>query len=111
MRDRRRRVVWAEAAVRDLEELAAFIATDSPVNAEHLLRRLWVNAESLRRNPNQGRLVPELLRFGMRTWRELVVRPYRLVYRVGSDAVVVLAVFDGRRDLEDVLLDRLVRSP
>jgi toxin ParE1/3/4 len=47
----------------------------------------------------------------MRTWRELVVRPYRLVYRVGSDAVVVLAVFDGRRDLEDVLLDRLVRSP
>jgi len=111
MRDRRRRVVWAEAAVRDLEELAAFIATDSLVNAERLLRRLGVKAESLRRTPNRGRLVPELLRFGMRAWRELVVRPYRLVYRVGPDAVVVLAVFDGRRDLEDVLLDRLVRSP
>ena len=73
--------------------------------------RLWVNAESLRRNPNRGRLVPELLRLGMRTWRELVVRPYHLVYRIGSDAVVVLTVFYGRRDLEDVLLDRLVRSP
>ncbi|HZX40211.1 MAG TPA: hypothetical protein VFE93_00150 [Myxococcaceae bacterium] len=40
-----------------------------------------------------------------------MVRPYRLVYRIGSGAGVVLAVFDGRRDLEDVLLDRLVRSP
>jgi toxin ParE1/3/4 len=95
----------------NLEELAAFVAADSPGNAERLLRRLWVSAEILRRSANRGRLVPELLRFGMRTWRELVVRPYRLVYRIGSDAVVVLAVFDGRRDLEDVLLDRLVRSP
>jgi toxin ParE1/3/4 len=47
----------------------------------------------------------------MRRRRELVVSPYRLVYRVGSDAMVVLAVFDGRRDLEDVLVDRLRRSP
>jgi hypothetical protein len=45
----------------------------------------------------------------MRTWRELVVRPYRLIYRVGSKDVVVLALFDSRRDLEDVLLERLVR--
>jgi hypothetical protein len=46
---------------------------------------------------------------------ELVVRPYRLICRlicrIGGDAVIVLALFDGRRELEDVLLDRLVRSP
>jgi plasmid stabilization system protein ParE len=40
-----------------------------------------------------------------------VVRPYRLIYRVERDTVTVLAVFDGRRDLEDVLLDRLLRLP
>src|SRR5207249_1514034 len=38
-------------------------------------------------------------------------RLYRLIYRIGGDAVFVLALFDGRRELEDVLLDRLVRSP
>ena len=47
----------------------------------------------------------------MRTWRELVIRPYRLVYRIEGDTVIVLAVFDARRDLEDLLLERLLRSP
>ena len=56
-------------------------------------------------------MVPELAHFGMRTWRELVVRPYRLVYRIEGDTVTVLAVIDGRRDLEDVLLERLLRTP
>lgn len=111
MRERSRRVVWAEAAVRDLEEVISFIAADSPLNARRVLDRLQRKARSLETSPYRGRIVPELMRFGMRTWRELVVRPYRLVYRVGRDAVVVLALFDGRRDLEDVLLERLVRNP
>jgi toxin ParE1/3/4 len=46
----------------------------------------------------------------MRSWRELVVKPYRILYRVSSDTVTVLAVFDGRRDLEDLLLERLLRT-
>jgi len=56
------------------------------------------------------RSCPELSQFGMRAWRELVVRPYRIVYRIEGDSVTVLAVFDGRRDLEDLLLERLLRS-
>ena len=111
MPERARRVIWAEAAVRDLEDIVSFVAIDSPLNAQRLLARLSAKARSLQTSPQRGRIVPELLRFGMRTWRELVGRPYRLVYRVTGGAVIVLAVFDGRRELEDVLLDRLVRSP
>ena len=53
----------------------------------------------------------ELMRFGMRTGRELVVRPYRLVDRVAGDVVLVLALVAGRRDVEDVLVARLLRHP
>ena len=42
---------------------------------------------------------------------ELTIRPYRLVYRIEGDTVTVLAVFDARRDLEDLLFERLLRSP
>ncbi len=111
MPSRRFRVQWAEAAVCDLEELVAFIALDSELDAERGLRRIEGRAASLESSPGRGRVVPELARFGMRTWRELVVRPYRLVYRIEGDTVTVLAIFDARRDLEDVLLDRLLRSP
>jgi len=107
---RRYRVQWAEVAVRDLEELVSYIATDSALDANRVLDRLEKRAAALESNPARGRVVPELAQFGMRTWRELVVRPYRVVYRIEADTVTVLAVVDGRRDLEDLLLERLLRS-
>jgi len=110
MADPKYRVVWAEAAARDLEEIILFVASDSPLAAERLLHKLARKAQSLGTSPLRGRIVPELLHFGIRRWRELVVRPYRLVYRVAGRMVVVLAVFDGRRDLQEILLERLVRE-
>jgi addiction module RelE/StbE family toxin len=110
MAKRRFRVQWAEVAFRDLEELVSYIATDSDLDANRVLNRLEKRAAALESNPGHGRVVPELAHFGMRTWRELVVRPYRLMYRIEGDTVILLAVFDGRRDLEDVLLERLLRT-
>jgi plasmid stabilization system protein ParE len=110
MAKRRFRVQWAEAAVRDLEELVSFIAMDSELEADRVLSRLEGRSATLASSPGRGRLVPELARFGMRRWRELAVRPYRLIYRIEGDTVNVLAVFDGRRDLEDLLLERLLRE-
>lgn len=110
MADRRRGIVWSQAAARDLEEIAAHVARESPATAERLVERLWSKAESLRTHARRGRIVAELLQLGMSTWRELVVPPYRLVYRIGGSRAIVLGVFDGRRDLQDVLLERLVRD-
>ena len=107
---RRFRVQWAEIAVRDLEELVGYIAGASETDATRVLSRIETRAATLESSPARGRVVPELAHFGMRNWRELVVRPYRLVYRIDGDTVTVLAVFDGRRDLEDVLLERLLQT-
>lgn len=97
--------------MRDLEEIVAHVAVDAPAAAERLFTSIRAKAASLSSHPHRGRIVPELLEFGTRTWRELVVRPYRLVYRVTRRRVFVLAVFDGRRNLEDLLLERLLREP
>ena len=110
MAERRFRVIWAEAAARDLEEIVAFVAEDPVTSAERLLSTLRAKAASLETVPMRGRVVPALSRFSMRSWREIVVRPYRIVYRVSGDSVTVLAIFDGRRDLEDLLLERLLRT-
>ncbi len=110
MARRRFRVQWAEVALRDLEELVSYITTDSELDANRVLNRLEKRAAALESNPRRGRVVPELAHFGMRTWRELVVRPYRVVYRIEADTMTALAVVDGRRDLEDLLLERLLRT-
>ena len=104
------RVQWAEAAVRDLEELISYIAADSSLNAERILDKLEKRAQTLASTPARGRVVPELAHFGIRNWRELNVKPYRIIYRIDEDTVNVLAVLDGRRDLQDRLLERLIRE-
>ena len=104
------RVRWAEAAVRDLEELVSYITADSPINAERILDKLKGRAGTLESAPSRGRVVPELAHFGLRSWRELIVKPYRIIYRIDESPVNVLAVLDGRRELEDLLLERLIRD-
>lgn len=103
------RVLWTETAARDLKELVASIAAGSPGNAPRVLARLQERAAALEAHPAGGRVVPELASFGLRAWRELIVKPYRLIYRVDGDRVYVPAVLDGRRDLEELLFRRLVR--
>jgi len=103
------KVRWAEAAVEDMEEILGYISADSPVAAEGMLARLRDRAGALTSSPRRGRVVPELSRFGIRGWRELVVGSYRIVYRIAGKDVWVLAVLDSRRDLQDLLLERLLR--
>jgi len=110
MAKRKLRVVWTEAAAQDLIEIVSFVAGDSLANARRLLVRLRSKADSLERSPRRGRVVRELASTGGRAWRELVVKPYRIVYRIRKEIVLVGAVVDSRRDLEDLLLERLTRN-
>lgn len=105
-----RRVLWTRTARRDLDAIVAYIATDSIENALSVLDRLQERAESLTTAAERGRLVPELQSIDVHQYREIVERPWRIVYRIEPNSVMVLAVLDGRRDLESLLLDRLVRS-
>ena len=106
----RRQVVWSEAARRDLHAIVAYLADRSPRAAIDTLHRIRGAARGLVAMPERGRVVPELARIHVRDFRELVIPPYRLLYRSAGRRVFVLGVFDSRRNLEDVLLDRIVRA-
>ena len=54
-------------------------------------------------------LPPELRAVGTLHYQEIIERPWRIVYRVQGERVLVLAVLDGRRSLTALLLERLVR--
>ena len=102
-------VLWTETARTDVEEIARFIAHDSVENALAVLDRLEHAAENLAVLPERGRFVPELKQLGVLAYREIIVRPWRIIYRFDVDRVYVLGVLDGRRDLASLLLERLIR--
>lgn len=108
MSPRSYRVDWAEVARRDLFAIVDYLLERNPDAASSTLERLERRASALKRSPDRGRVIPELERLQLREYRELIVAPYRLVYRITGRQVLVLAVFDSRRNLEDLLLDRLV---
>ncbi len=102
-------VDWAITARDDLEAIAEFIAQDSMINALKVVERIEARALTLCTLPTRGRIVPELRWHGVMAFQELLERPWRLIYRIEPHRVVVVSVLDGRRSLEDLLLDRFVR--
>lgn len=102
-------VRWTRVAEADLGAIVDFVAERSPVTAAQVLERIGDRSTTHTRFTVRGRLVPELAEQGIQTYRELVVHPWRIIYRIDGTQVYVLAVVDGPRNIEDVLLDRLTR--
>ncbi len=102
-------VEWLETARRELHQIVDDLADVSPGAAFRTLESVERTAESLVTLPRRGRLIPELKALSNRYYRELQIPPFRLLYRVDADKVVVLGVFDGRRNLEEVILNRVFR--
>ncbi len=102
------RVEWADVARHDLEEIADYLSGKSPAAALQLVERIEERAAALETMPHRGRVPPELVRFRVQLYHEILIPPHRLLYRIYEDRVVVLGVFDGRRDLEDVIIGRLL---
>lgn len=101
------RVVWTRTAQDDLEGIVDFIADTDTALA--VLARIRERAASLCKFSDQGRVVPELHQHGVVMYRELMLPPWRIIYRSDESTVYVTAVFDSRRNLEDLLLERLSR--
>ena len=100
-------VEWADVAGRDLEGIIDYISQDSVDEALRILYKIRDRSSLLSFMPQRGRIVPQLRRQGVSIYRELLCAPWRIIYRISERRVYVLAVIDGRRNVEDLLLDRL----
>ena len=95
-------------AARDLEELNDTITeNDSPQSADHVLDRIEKVLESLATQPERGSYPKELLALGIREYRQTFFKPYRMIYRVTGQRVVVYLIADGRRDMQTLLARRM----
>ena len=109
-----RTVRWSEAAERDLDDIVDHIALDSSINAEAVLERLHEQARSLEHFAERGRRIAELTgrqRAQRASWRELVVRPWRIMFAIEGGTVFVLGVVDSRRDVRAWLASHLRVDP
>jgi toxin ParE1/3/4 len=97
-----------EHAERDLEELYDYIAEhDTPGNAVRAVDRIEKALQSLSTFPERGSHPKELLVLGIREYRQIFFKPYRMIYRVMQQRVYVYLIVDGRRDMQTLLARRM----
>ena len=94
------RVHWTERARVRLRKIHDYIAKDSPHSALQVVDRITARSKQLSELPNSGRQVPEYQREDI---REIMERPYRLIYRITSDQIDVLTVMHYRQVLPEDL--------
>jgi toxin ParE1/3/4 len=105
------KVLLTNDAARDLEELYDYIALhDSTRNANYVLEQIDKAFSKLSEFPERGVYPKELLAIGIREYREIFFKPYRIIYRVMNKNVYVLLVVDGRRDMQSLLQRRLMNA-
>ncbi|MBN1363815.1 MAG: type II toxin-antitoxin system RelE/ParE family toxin [Syntrophaceae bacterium] len=99
------------AAAQDLEELHQYIVHhDTPVKAQYVLTRIEKTLASLSETPERGSYPKELSALGIREYREIFFKPYRLIYRIIGKRVYILLIVDGRRDMQALLQRRLIEK-
>jgi toxin ParE1/3/4 len=102
-------VVVTEDTERDLEDIFTYIAKhDSPRSAEHVLGRILDIADSLAAEPTRGSTPKELRAVGDKEYRQIFFKPFRLIYRVAEQKVIIYLIADGRRDMQTLLMRRLL---
>lgn len=94
-------LIWTKPAVQDLDSLAEYIALSNPVAAGELVQRVFNAVERLSRFPESGRFPLELEGF---PYREVIVDPCRVFYRIENSKVFILHVYRQERDIRRFLV-------
>lgn len=93
---KKKKIFWTGPALNDLRDIRDYVSQDDPIAAKRLAEKIRNGVLRLADHPLSGRVVPELSGLD---YREVIVAPYRIVYAVKRDKVIILRVWHGRREM------------
>lgn len=97
-------------AEQDLWEIYRYVASFQSVErADKLLHELEQTCSHLAEMPERGHVPPELEMFEIRQYREIHWKIYRIIYEIVGEEVFIHGILDSRRDLQELLQQRLLR--
>ncbi len=102
-------VLWAAPAREDLYEIFDYIAIENSNTALKILDRIEEKVNQLNMFPRRGRIVPELEKHNCFIYREIIETPWRIVYKIEDNNVFIISVMDGRRNINDLIIKRVLR--
>jgi len=99
------------SAEEDLFDIYKYVFfNDSEEKADKLYSKLYEKCLSLQEYPNRGHVPPELSLIGIDDFLELINKPYCIIYQIIEKVVFIHCILDGRRDIQILLQERLMRG-
>lgn len=95
-------IVWTAPALNDLDEIAEYIAVSNMPAAKKLAQKIFDKVSRLEGHPESGKVPLELV--GL-SYREIIVNPCRVFYKVENDQVYILHIMRQERDLRKFLIE------
>jgi len=100
-----------KSAEDDLFEIYKYIYyNDCEENADKIYAKLIEKIKSLQEFPNRGHISPELKLLEIEDFLEISYKPYRIIYQIIGKVIFIHCVLDGRRDMQKLLQERLIRE-
>jgi toxin ParE1/3/4 len=104
------KVIIDPQAKTDLKEIFVYVSVnDSLESANKLLDRIEETCFKLERYPERGHIPPELRQTGIKNYLEIHYKPYRIIYEIDDKLVYIHSVIDGRRNIQEILSNRILR--
>ncbi len=96
------KVFWTETAINHLSAIYSYIYQNSPQYAQSLVERITSRSEQISQFPLSGRIVSE---FKTKQIREVIERPYRIIYYIKPEQIDIIAVVHGREHIKQIELE------
>ena len=104
------KVNFVAEAEEDLFEIYKYVySNDSEEKAERLYSKLYEKCSLLQEYPERGHTPPELNLLDISDFLEIHLKPYRIIYRIVKKEVYIYCILDGRRDMQKLLQERLLK--
>ena len=101
------KIIWTEPALSDLDEIADYIAIDDSQAAKNFVLKVFEKVELLGKHPNMGSIPTEIN--PIKVYRQLVVSPCRIFYRIKRIEIYIVCVMRGERILKRKMLTRFLK--
>jgi len=101
-------IKWAAPAREDVNEIIEYISKTNINYATKILDGIEKKVKKLDMFPERNRIVPEFEENGYLIYREIIVEYWRIIYKIENDYVYIMLVIDGRRNLEELLLKKII---
>ena len=94
----------------DLKEIFIYVSVNDGIeSANKLLNGLELTCNKLEKIPERGHIPPELRQTGIKNYLEIHYKPYRIIYEIDGKLVYIHSVIDGRRNIQEILSNRILR--